>query len=249
MSSSLVEFETQDQIGILRFNRPEVHNAVNRQVMDELESILETLDPTTRCLIVTGTGGETFCAGGDLRYFASLRSREDVLEMSSRMQSILERLNRGTRVVIAAINGQALGGGCEILTACHYRIAAENARFSFRQAKNGITTGWGGGERLLRQLGRSRALDLLLTSRTVSAHEGLQLGLIDRVVATEVLEKESLALATAICENSKASVEAFLELSHCFETRSRHDTLSLETQRFADGWTSKTFTDLLSRFE
>ncbi len=135
-TKQVVEFERHDAIALLRINRPEIHNAVNEAVMEHLENVQEEIysDSSIRIIILTSAGRESFCSGGDLKHFASLKTREDALNMSRRMQAILNKFWQGDRVVIAAVNGKALGGGCEILTASHFRIAAEHATFSFRQA-------------------------------------------------------------------------------------------------------------------
>src|SRR6185503_3118889 len=182
-SNNAVVFESENGIGTIQLNRPEVHNAVNQSVIEALETTLDKVaaDDAVRALIITGAGSTTFCAGGDLQYFATLDTREKGIEMSRRMQVLLDRLWSGQKPVIAAVNGQALGGGCEILTACHFRIAASTANFAYRQAANGLVTGWGGGMRLFHLVGRTPALKLLLTGDSIDAAEALRIGLIDQI--------------------------------------------------------------------
>lgn len=199
-------------------------------------------------LIITGSGTETFCAGSDLRYFATLQSRESGLRMSMRMQSILGRLWNGTRVVIAAVNGQALGGGCEILTACHFRIAASTASFAFRQAANGLITGWGGGVRLFHLVGRAQALKLLLTAERIDAAEALRIGLIDRVVSPDELMSAAFDLEHRICENSSRAIRSFLELSNQIHRVDFDTTVSYETKLFGDCWVGEDFRRALIEF-
>jgi enoyl-CoA hydratase/carnithine racemase len=245
-----VLWETDGPVATITLNRPAVHNAVDEAVMARLKSILDHLDtqPAIRALILTGAGDRTFCAGGDLKYFATLKTREAGLAMSRRMQAILARLYEGERVVIAAINGQALGGGCEILTACHLRVASDTATFAFRQAANGITTGWGGGVRLFSLIGRARALDLLLTSRIVEAPEALTLGLVDRIVAAGEALTEARTLAQQTCANPDHSVRAFLELARAVDQGDRPAAVRRETELFGEGWESEAFGRVLARF-
>ncbi len=245
-----VLFETEGPVGIVTLHRPAVHNVVDDTVMARLESILDQLDsqPAVRALILTGTGDRTFCAGGDLKYFATLKTRAEGLAMSQRMQAILRRLHEGGRVVIAAVNGQALGGGCEILTACHFRVAAETAHFGFRQAANGITTGWGGGARLFALVGRTRALDLLLTSRILDAEEALTMGFIDRIVPRSQLVVEARNLAEQICANPADAVRAFLELARAVDQGDRRAMVRRETELFGERWESEAFGRVLARF-
>jgi enoyl-CoA hydratase/carnithine racemase len=250
MTTDPVLFEAEGPLGILTLNRPAKHNAVNEAVMVRLESLLDQIEAEReiRALILTGAGDRTFCAGGDLQYFAGLKTREEGEAMSRRMQAILRRLYQGERVVIAAVNGQALGGGCEILTACHLRVAGETAGFAFRQAANGITTGWGGGVRLFRLLGRSKALDLLLTSRMIEASEALALGLIDRVVPPDQALPEARKLAQQICANPARAVRAFLELARVVDQGDSEAAVRRETELFGEGWESEEFGRVLARF-
>ncbi|RMH74583.1 MAG: enoyl-CoA hydratase/isomerase family protein, partial [Calditrichaeota bacterium] len=199
--------------------------------------------------ILTGAGPTTFCAGGDLRYFATLTTREACLHMSRRMQALLDRLYFGDRVVIAAVNGQALGGGCEILTACHFRIAAESAVFAFRQAPNGIITGWGGGRRLFRLIGRSQALRLLLTGERIDAAGALRLGLVDQVVPADQVLPTARALAESITCHAPEVLAAFLKLARAVEEMPPEKVAELETQLFADLWIQPPFQEFLRKFK
>lgn len=249
MSETGLNFHIQTEIPILGLDRPQVHNAVDDRLMHAWEAALDQID-TLRppAVILTGSGTQSFCSGGDLRYFDSLDSREQGRAMSLRMQAILERLHSGPRPVIAAINGDAYGGGCEILTACHFRLAVPTARFAFRQAANGVITGWGGGVRLLRLLPRAQALRLLLSSERIDAVEACRLGLIDQIVEREHLLEQALALATSIASNSQLAVASFLQLARCLERDGEHAARTLETELFADTWVGEDFARTLARF-
>ncbi|MEL6822715.1 MAG: enoyl-CoA hydratase/isomerase family protein, partial [Calditrichota bacterium] len=185
-------FEKLDYAYLLQFNRPAVHNAVNDVMMQALEAVLDKLEAAKDSLpvIISHVGNKTFCAGGDLKYFSSLDTPEKCRIMSLRMQSILDRLENCGHFVILAAKGQILGGGCEILTACHYAIVADNSQLSFRQAPNGIITGWGGGRRLIRKIGRANALRLTLSGERLSAEAAQRIGLAEEVIPIdEVLER------------------------------------------------------------
>ena len=241
MASEPVHYQLREGAAVLRLDRPEVHNVVDAAALERLEHAVERLDEDVpQAVILTGAGRRTFCAGADLSWVAALDSHPQGLDLSRRMRRLLARLHRGPRPVIAAINGDALGGGCEILTACHLRIAASSARFSFRQAAMGVTTGWGGGARLFRLLGRSKALRLLLTADTVGAAEALDLGLVDRVVPPERLMAEALATVRRIAANSPDSVGAFLELARAVEPPSDH-LERLEERLFERLWNGEHF--------
>jgi enoyl-CoA hydratase/carnithine racemase len=237
-----VTFDADGAVGVITLDRPEVHNAVDDAVMEALEAIVDDVDrrPDLRVLILTGAG-RSFCAGGDLKYFARLESREDGRAMSRRMSAVLRRLSDGPRPVIAAVNGNALGGGCELLLACHLRIAAPGARFSFRQAAMGVVTGWGGGVRLLRLLGKSRALRLLLTADVVDAAEARRIGLIDCVAEDPGLMDEAMDLARRIAANAPESIAAFLELARTWESAGGAAAERREAELFEQGWVGEHF--------
>ena len=247
----LIELEYKEKIAILRFNRPEVHNSINDQAMEQLEDYLEEIEANhkIRAIIITGSGPKTFSAGGDLRYFASLKTYDACLAMSKRMQAILERLIYGTRVVIAAINGQALGGGCEIITACHFRIAASHATFGLRQAPNGLITGWGGGKRLFKLIGKSSSLRLLLTGETIDVAEAMRIGLIDRSVEPDDLMQSAIDMADRINKNAQASVEVFLKLAEKLEFDDRKTVVKYETESFAELLMGNYFRDIVKKYE
>jgi len=250
MTFEVVRYEERKRCAVIWFNRPKVHNAVNDVVMDRLEEIQENLGkrPEIRVVILTGTGDESFCSGGDIKYFATLKTRDDALAMSHRMQAILGKLRFGNQVVIAAANGKALGGGCEILTACHYRIAAEHAKFSFRQAANGIVTGWGGGVRLFNQIARSDALRLLTTSAIFNTQEALAIRFINRVVPSGKALEAALDLAGEINKNSQSAVQSFLDVLREVEKGDIKAAAEFETAQFGDLWTSDDFKQWLNAF-
>jgi len=246
----VVELEREGPVALVRLNRPEAHNAIDERVMTRLEELLDELDRAREviALVLTGAGNTSFCAGGDLKHFATLPERAQGLAMSRRMQALLERLEDGPRWTLAAINGRALGGGCELITACHYRLAAAHARFAFRQARNGVVTGWGGGRRLLGMLRPSVALELLVGAREVGAEESAGIGLVDRVVPAERLLDEARRLAGEVARCSPRAVRGFLELAAA-ERRARLAPLAeLETERFGDTWTSPEFARTLAEF-
>ncbi len=249
-NKELIELEMQKNIAVLRFNRPEVHNSINEQAMEQWENHLDIIeeDSTIRTIIITGAGSKTFCAGGDLRYFESLKTASECLAMSQRMQAILERLIYGSRVVIAAVNGQALGGGCEILTACHFRIAALHANFSLRQAPNGIITGWGGGKRLFKQIGKPAALRLLLTGETIDADEARRICLIDKTVEADSLMQYAVDFANKINQNAQVSIETFLKLAQMLEFDDRESVVKYETESFVDLLMGDYFREVVKKF-
>jgi len=196
-------FEKRERVGIITINRPHVQNSISIETMHEMGHLLDAVEKDTdlRVLVITGAGETAFVAGGDLKDFRSLDSFQAGRWMSLYMQGILNRFEELDQPVIAAINGYAFGGGCEVAVACDFRIAAESAQMGFRQVRFGIMTGWGGAQRLLRLVGRSKAMELLLTGDIVVAQDALKLGLVDRVVPAGQALEAALAMAGRIARN------------------------------------------------
>lgn len=263
-SVSPVTFERRGAVAVIRLDRPDKHNAVNGAIVARLEAISRELEvmasgdgasgddasakEAVRAVVLHGAGEKTFCAGGDLAYFSRLEGEDAGEAMSRRMQATLSRLTGGPRPVIAALGGDVLGGGCELAAACHLRIAAEGIRFAFRPAALGAFTGWGGGRRLFRLVGRGAALRLLLGAETIDAAEALRLGLVDRVVPKERLFAEALAWAERIAANDPASVAAFLELDRSIHRDTPEEVAEVETRLFDELWRGETFQELLAEW-
>lgn len=244
-----VQYERHEGIAVLRLHRPEVHNAVDLAVIERLEGVLDELEVSdARVVILTGTG-KSFSAGGDLAYFHGLDEPGDGVAMSRRMQAILRRLEDGPWPVIAALNGPVIGGGCEIAVACHLRLAASGIRFAFRPAALGLITGWGGGLRLFRLLGRSTALRLLLGAETLSADKALSLGLVDRIVAPERLMDEALEWAERIAGNVPASLRAILALDRSIRRDGGAEVIETETRLFGELWDGPDFKRALDTWQ
>ncbi len=200
MTYSTLLLETDaDGIAVVTINRPDTLNALNAQVFSDLAALLEVLrtDDTIRAVIITGAGPKAFVAGADIRELADVDSAQGEA-LSARGQAVFRGLERLQKPVIAAVNGFALGGGCELAMACHLRLAAPTAKFGQPEVKLGLIPGYGGTVRLPRLVGRGRALDLLLTARVIDAEEALRIGLVDRLVAADALLDEARTVARTI---------------------------------------------------
>jgi enoyl-CoA hydratase len=204
--------ERRDQVAILTLSRPEKLNALNQALLTELEHAVSALqaDTSLRVVVVTGAGEKAFVAGADIGELAVLDTRgaEAASAFGSR---IFRRLETGPLAVIAAVNGFALGGGCELALACHIRIASENAKFGLPEVGLGIIPGYGGTQRLPRLVGLGMASELIATGRMVDAEEALRIGLVNRVVPLASLLDEALAMAQKIAANAPLAVAAALE--------------------------------------
>lgn len=171
---------------VLQFNRPEIRNPLSRATLDLLEQILNQAEanPQIRRLILTGSG-TIFASGADLREVGQLTA-QTAIEFSQRAQILFDRFANSRLLTIAAINGTCMGGALDLILSCQRRIASPEARFGHPGVKLGIITGWGGTQRLPRLIGRTRALDLMLTARMVEADEALSIGLVDELVPDPV---------------------------------------------------------------
>jgi len=203
-----------DSAGIRRItiNRPEKLNALNVTTVTELDTAVAEIeaDPGVVAVVVTGAGDKAFVAGADISELSALGPVE-AKEFALRGQAVFGRLEALTIPVVAAVNGYALGGGCELSMACHIRVASSNAVFGQPEVKLGLIPGYGGTQRLPRLVGRGRALEILLTGRNISAEEALSIGLVNRVCEPAELDAVVDELLTAILANGP------LAISHCIE--------------------------------
>ncbi len=251
MSLPPIVLEVGEQAAWIRLNRPEVHNAVDLEVVRLLEEAQEKLagNPGIRVVVLTGSGDRTFCAGADLTYLASSSSTGEPQMMCRRMGKVLERFYRGPWIVVGACNGDAFGGGCEILTACHFILAVERARFSFRQAAVGLSTGWGGGVRLLEAVGVSVARRWLLSACVFDAIRAFELGWFHGLSSSVAgLRQDTEKLVERLLSLSKVSQGSFKTLIRALGTMERSELVKLERTLFDDCWKKEDFKSFLSRW-
>lgn len=234
-------FERRERVGIVTINRPQVQNCISIETMHEMGHLLGQVEKDTglRVLVITGAGDTAFVAGGDLKDFRSLNSFQAGRWMSLYMQGILNRFEELGQPVIAAINGYAFGGGCELAVACDFRMAAENAQLGFRQVRFGIMTGWGGTQRLLRLIGRSKAMELLLTGDILSAQEALGLGLVDRVTPAGKSLEGALDLASRIAQNPPLALANIKQAIVKGWEMPMRAAMAYEAELFAATWDSE----------
>lgn len=245
-----ITYEQDGRVGILTINRPEVRNAIDIDTMEELEVLLDQLerDRELTALIVTGAGDEAFVAGGDLKYFQTLDTIYKGRDMSLRMQHILNRIERLDFPVIAALNGYAFGGGCEVMVACDIRVCDERAQMGFRQVAFGIMCGWGGANRLQRIIGRSRALMLLLTGDVIEAPRAFELGLVDVLAPAGKAVEEARALAHRMAENAPLSVRFTKRALHVGKDMPLSASIDYEAELFCTLWASADHEEAVEAF-
>lgn len=203
-----VDYESKGQIGIITINRPKALNALNSEVLDELKTVVESVDmEEIRCLIVTGAGEKSFVAGADIAEMSGLSAAEGEA-FGKKGNDIFRMIETLPVPVIAAVNGFALGGGCELSMCCDFRICSENAMFGQPEVGLGITPGFGGTQRLARLVGPGMAKQLIYTAKNIRAEEALRIGLVNAVYPLEQLIPEAEKLAARIASNAPIAVRA-----------------------------------------
>lgn len=200
--STLLTQLSADGIFTVTINRPDKLNAINRDVMNELNLVLDEIqsDNTIKAVILTGSGQKGFVAGADITEFVGLSKEEGQL-LAKKGQDIFSRIENNQKPIVAAVNGFALGGGCELAMACHFRIAAENAKFGQPEVSLGLIPGYGGTQRLVHLVGKGRAMELLMTGNMIDAQTALQYGLVNYVVPqATLLDKAQSILETVVAK-------------------------------------------------
>src|SRR4030095_7520813 len=179
-----IQLEPQGEIALLRINRPEALNAMNSDVISELSRAIDIVgvDDGIKVVIITGAGERSFCAGADIAYMVNIDPMK-AEKYASSAQSVLNKIENLQKPVIAAVNGFALGGGCELAMVCDIRIASSNAKLGQPEVTIGIPPGWGGTQRLTRIVGPAKAKELVFTGKMIAADEAHKIGLINKVVS------------------------------------------------------------------
>lgn len=192
-SMKYVQIDLQNDVAILKIHRPEALNAMNLDVISELSRAIDliSVDQGIKVLIITGSGERSFCAGADISYMVDIDA-VTAEKYASSAQSMLNKIEKMEKPVIAAINGFALGGGCELALVCDLRIASENAKMGQPEVTIGIPPGWGGTQRLLRIIGPAKAKEMIFTGKMISAQEAESMGLVNKVVSLTNEDKSQL---------------------------------------------------------
>ena len=249
MELQTLTYETRDRVALITINRPDKLNALNAQTKEELGQVLAACaeDSQADVLIITGAGEKAFVAGTDIGELTDL-TLETGEVFSTGGQSIFDRIESSEKPVIAAVNGYALGGGCELALACHIRIASETARFGQPEVSLGIIPGYGGTQRLPRLIGRGPALEMILTGTPIEAEEALRLGLVNRVVAPEKLMESAMNLARRISSQAQPAVRLALRAVNAAEETTLSEGLGKEAALFGECCTTGDFREGVRAF-
>jgi enoyl-CoA hydratase len=181
----------ENNILTITINRPDKLNALNKDVFTDLDNVVDEINntPEIKSAIITGAGAKAFVAGADITEFGGL-NKTDAMALAKRGQDIFFKIENSAKPIVAAVNGFALGGGCELAMACHFRVASENAKFGQPEVNLGLIPGYGGTQRLTQLIGKGRAMELLISANLIDANTALQYGLVNYVVpADELLNK------------------------------------------------------------
>lgn len=238
-------FSIQDGIATITINRPDKMNALNKDVIDDMGNALDEIytNDSIKSAILTGSGQKAFVAGADISEFLSLDAAGGAALAREGQEKVFNKIENCPKPIVAAVNGFALGGGCELAMSCHFRIAADNARFGQPEVNLGLIPGYGGTQRLTALVGKGRSLELCMTARMVNAAEALTIGLVNQVTTPETLlektietmnlinTKAPLALAKVIACINKAGTEKGFEteihqFGACFETADMREGVS-----------------------
>jgi enoyl-CoA hydratase len=197
--------EINDGIFTIIINRPDKLNALNRDVFTDLDTAVDEINsnPAIKSAIITGAGPKAFVAGADITEFGGL-DKEAAMALAKRGQDIFLKIENCTKPIIAAVNGFALGGGCELAMACHFRIASSNAKLGQPEVNLGLIPGYGGTQRLTQLIGKGRAIELLISAGMIDANTALQYGLVNYVVPAEELITKATSILQVI--NTKAPI-------------------------------------------
>jgi enoyl-CoA hydratase len=228
-----VLFEEKNNIATITINRPEKLNALNKLTLTELDKVFDFIQEskTISVVVITGAGEKAFVAGADIKELANL-NKVSGEEFSLFGQSVFNKIEGLDKPVIAAINGFALGGGCELALACHIRIASENARFGQPEVNLGIIPGYGGTQRLARIVGKGIATEYILTGDMISANEALRIGLANKVYLSSELLEKTYEMAEKIISKGKFAIAASLKSVAAVDNLSIEDGLKHEANQF-----------------
>jgi enoyl-CoA hydratase/carnithine racemase len=229
-----VHVSIEDKIATLTIDHPPA-NALSDAVLSDIGAAMEstTSDDAVKVIVITGAG-RFFVAGADINQLDTIKNAAEGVKLASNGQRVFDKIEQSTKPVICAINGMALGGGCELAMACHMRIAAAGAKFGQPEINLGIIPGFGGTQRLMRIVGPSKATELILTGDMIEAEEALRLGLVNQVVPAERLEETARALAKKIAAKSMPAIRAALRTIGGGLDVSLADGLALEAKIFGE---------------
>lgn len=233
-----IKTENDGGIFIITINRPDKLNALNKTVFTELDQIMDTVekDADIKGVIITGEGPKAFVAGADISEFSEI-SDKDAATLAFTGQQVFFKIENCSKPVIAAVNGFALGGGCELAMACHFRLASDNAKFGQPEVNLGLIPGYGGTQRLTMLVGKGKAMEMILSGSVISADEALKWGLVNHVTSPDALLEKTKEILLIILSKSPVAVHKAIAAINSFDHST--DGYKKEVELFAESFNSK----------
>lgn len=233
MSYQTLLTELSENIFIITINRPDKLNALNKIVIDELSEVINEIydNAEIKSAIITGSGPKAFVAGADISEFISLNGRSGKDLAQKGQQNVFNKIENCSKAIVAAVNGFALGGGCELAMACHFRLASDNAKFGQPEVNLGLVPGYGGTQRLTQLIGKGKAMELMMTGNMIDANEALRLGLVNYVTTAENLLPETKKILQTIMSKAPLAIAHVIELTN-YAAYGNTDGLQKEIETF-----------------
>ena len=234
MSYQTLLLDIKDNIAVVTLNRPDKLNALNEQTINDLDSIFEELkeNELVYVVVLTGSGEKAFVAGADIKELNKL-DMISAKEFAENGQAVFNKIDKFDKPVIAAVNGFALGGGCELALACHIRLASDNAKFGQPEVNLGIIPGYGGSQRLARLINTGRAMEYILTADMISADEAYRIGLVNKVYTQNELLDKAIEMAKKITVKGQQAIRMAVKAVKAVDQMSLKEGQNLEASLFA----------------
>ena len=229
----------ENGVYIITINRPDKLNALNKDVFTDLNNAVTEIESNAaiKSAIITGAGPKAFVAGSDISEFGSL-DKNAAMALAKRGQDIFARIENCTKPIVAAVNGFALGGGCELAMACHFRVASENAKFGQPEVNLGLIPGYGGTQRLVQLIGKGKAMELLMSAHLIDANEAKQLGLINYVTTAETLLDHTKKILDIINSKAPLAIAGCIKAANAVYDETK-DGFALEIEEFGNAFATE----------
>lgn len=238
----------ENGIYTITINRPDKLNALNKDVFTDLNAALDEIEknPDIKSVIITGAGTKAFVAGADITEFTGL-SKGDAMALAQRGQDVFFRIENCNKPIVAAVNGFALGGGCELAMSCHFRIASENAKFGQPEVNLGLIPGYGGTQRLVQLIGKGKAMELLMSAHMIDANEAKQLGLVNYVTTPETLLEHTSKILEVINTKAPLAVAGCIKAANAVFDESKNG-FAVEINEFGNTFDTEDMKEGVSAF-
>ncbi|MFD1629618.1 enoyl-CoA hydratase/isomerase family protein [Pseudopedobacter beijingensis] len=250
MRYETLRISIEEKILTITIDREKQLNALNTQVIDELHQALKEAygDEKVKGIIITGAGNKAFVAGADIKEFVGLNKEEAFRLAKKGQQLVFDFIESGSKPILAAINGFALGGGFELALACHFRVASANAQFGFPEVGLGIIPGYGGTQRLPQIVGKAKAMELVLTANRINAEEAKSLSLVSQVVLPEYLIETSKQWMSQVLSQSPEAISSAIKAINAFYKEDRDAGFNTEVEEFSTCFLTTNYTEGVDAF-